>query len=186
MNKHINTIIFSLIMVLMLGLSQRITQCEKTISNLQNEEKIILLQVKDNENVNKKQTKQIDNIDLIMNKYSKQFGVDKNLIKAISIVESGGRHNVTSNSGAIGIMQLTPSTAKNMGVDPYNVDDNIKGATKYLAYLQKKYNGNQDLVIAGYNAGEGNVSKHKGVPSFSRKYVDTVKRHKQNLECMKK
>lgn len=156
------------------------------ILELDYNQKLTLRQVQINELDINKVDKEVNKI---IEKYSLKYGVDKNLVKAISIVESGGKHYKnekqdvkTSPAGAIGIMQLTPQTAKNMNVNPYSLDENIKGATKYLAYLDKKFKGNTDLVISAYNTGEGNVTKHGGVPSYTRGYINKVKKEKAKLD----
>ena len=127
-------------------------------------------------------------IDFIIEKYSQEYNIDKNLIKAISIVESGSKHYKngsqdvkTSIGGAIGIMQLMPQTAKSMGVNPYSLDENIKGAVKYLSYLDKKFNGDLDKIICAYNIGESHVIKY-GIPYGSMRYVNIVKKEKAKLD----
>jgi hypothetical protein len=73
-------------------------------------------------------------------------------------------------------MQLMPGTAASLGVtDSYDAEQNIMGGAKLLKQLLDKYNGDLDLTLAAYNAGEGNVAKYGGVPPFAQVYVDGVK-----------
>ena len=101
-------------------------------------------------------------------KYSEENNIDPLLVFSIIKAESNFKRSATSNSGAIGLMQLMPETAKEMlqimGDDYvikeqlYNPEQNIKIGTKYYAWLFKKYN-NEQLVLAAYNAGTGNVDE---------------------------
>ena len=98
-----------------------------------------------------------------------QWGVNPNLIRAIVSVESAGRLDAVSPKGARGVMQLMPATAERMGVPRHQLFDperNMEAGVRYLAYLNKRYNGNPTLVAAGYNAGEGAVDKYGGVPPY--------------------
>ncbi len=113
----------------------------------------------------------------IINKYSHQYGVDSRLITAIITSESCFKIKARSHKGAVGLMQLMPRTAKRWGIkNRRNPDQNIHGGTRYIAHLLNRFNGNVKLAIAAYNAGEGNVDKHHGIPPFksTRKYVKNV------------
>jgi len=92
----------------------------------------------------------------------KAHGVDENLVRHVMHKETGGlkdRANAVSPAGAIGVMQLMPRTAKELGVrDPYNPEQNIEGGVKYLAQLQRKYQDPRLTAIA-YNWGPGNTDK---------------------------
>ena len=72
-------------------------------------------------------------------------------------------------------MQLMPGTARDLGVDPNNLDQNIEGGMRYLAQMYKKF-GDWTLALAAYNAGPGAVEKHKGVPPFAetQNYVKSI------------
>lgn len=110
-------------------------------------------------------------------KYARLNRVDGNLIKSIITAESCFRTKALSNKGAKGLMQLIPATAKRFGVkNMFNPDQNIKGGSKYLSFLLKRYKGNLKNTIAAYNAGEGAVDKYKGIPPYkeTKNYVKNV------------
>jgi soluble lytic murein transglycosylase-like protein len=99
------------------------------------------------------------------------------LVLAVITVESAGRADAVSRAGAQGLMQLMPDTASRFGVtDSLLPTQNISGGVKYLDWLMKEFNRDPILVLAGYNAGEGSVRKHAGVPPFAetRDYVPKV------------
>ena len=99
------------------------------------------------------------------------------LVLAVISVESAGRTNAVSSAGAQGLMQLMPDTASRFGVnDSMNPSQNIKGGVAYLGWLLNHFGNDPVLALAGYNAGEGNVRRHEGVPPFAetRAYVPKV------------
>lgn len=99
--------------------------------------------------------------DSIFNKASEQYGIDSSLLKGIGGAESGFNAKAKSNAGAEGIMQLMPRTARALGVtDVTNPTQNIMAGTRHLAYLLKKYNGNETLALQAYNGGDGNVDAY--------------------------
>jgi soluble lytic murein transglycosylase-like protein len=97
-------------------------------------------------------------------------------IKAVIHVESRFNPRATSHVGAMGLMQLMPGTARDMGVaEPYDPRQNIFGGTKYLAMLTEKYDGDINQILAGYNAGPGTVDDYGGIPwRATRGYVQDV------------
>ena len=175
---------FILSIILLFTISFKINKLENAIVGLKNNETLILLQLENEENNLKNINAKVVNIDNIIKKYSKIYGVEENLVKAVIKVESGGNQNARSSTGAIGLAQLTPATAKAMGVNPYTPDGNIKGATKYLAYLRDKFDGDTDLMLASYNAGPNAVKKYNGIPPYkeTKIYVEKVKNEKAKLD----
>jgi len=99
------------------------------------------------------------------------------LVLALISVESAGRTDALSSKGAQGLMQLIPATAERFGVSDTSVpEQNIKGGVAYLDWLMREFKGDPILALAGYNAGEGAVRKHGGVPPYAetRAYVPKV------------
>ncbi len=108
---------------------------------------------------------------------SRKFNLDPKLIYSVIAAESGGQDDAISPRGAKGLMQLTDSTATQMGVsDSLDPHQNIVGGAKYLRELLNRYDGDLRLTLAAYNAGPGAVAKYDGVPPFSetREYIDKV------------
>lgn len=104
-------------------------------------------------------------------------GVDIHLARAIIQAESAFNYKARSKAGALGLMQLMPSTAERFGVlDPFDPRQNIQGGVKYLKWLHGYYEGDLNKVVAAYNAGEGAVNRYGGIPPFreTRAYVPKV------------
>lgn len=112
----------------------------------------------------------------LIDKYSQKYNIDKNLVKAVVKQESGFNSKAVSQAGALGLMQLMPSTAKGLGVrNPFDAEQNIAGGTKYLKNLINKYDSVK-LGLAAYNAGSGAVNKYGGVPPYkeTQNYVNKI------------
>lgn len=107
---------------------------------------------------------------------AQKFGVEFELAKAVATAESNMNQDVISKAGAVGVMQLMPSTAKSLGVDPYDEEQNIEGGVKYLRQMLDKFNGNVSHAVAAYNAGPGAVKRYGGVPPYTetQNYVGRV------------
>lgn len=106
------------------------------------------------------------------------YGLSIDLLKAVAWQESNYQPNVVSSAGAIGVMQLMPSTAAYLGVtNPYDAEQNIMGGAKLLAELSERYNGDISLTLAAYNAGAGAVDKYGTVPPFqeTQNFVSKIK-----------
>ena len=114
---------------------------------------------------------------------AKKYNVSESLLKAVARAESNFNANDVSSAGAIGVMQLMPSTAEGLGVsNPYDARQNIMGGAKYIAQKLKEFNGNVRLALAAYNAGSGAVRRAGGVPSYARSYVNKVLSYKEAYE----
>jgi soluble lytic murein transglycosylase-like protein len=118
-------------------------------------------------------------LDHVVRVMARKHNVKEEFVKSIIAAESGFRQEAVSHAGAIGLMQLMPATARDLGVDPSVAEQNVEGGTKYLGWLLYRYRNNRDglqRAIAAYNAGPGNVDKYRGIPPFqeTRKYVTRV------------
>ena len=108
---------------------------------------------------------------------AREFGVEEAVVRAIIHAESAFNPTALSRAGAQGLMQLMPPTARRFGVsDSYDAGQNIRGGVQYLSWLLRRFNGNLTLAAAGYNAGEGAVDRHGGVPPYkeTQYYVQRV------------
>lgn len=108
-----------------------------------------------------------------------RFALDPDLVLAVIAVESNFQPEAVSNRNAQGLMQLIPETAARFSVkDPFDPVENVLGGMRYLRWLLAYFEGDVRLALAGYNAGEGAVDRHGGVPPFSetRAYVERVGR----------
>lgn len=121
---------------------------------------------------------------------AKTYSVEPALIRALIHAESAFNPLAVSRKGAMGLTQLMPATARELGVgNALLAEQNIFGGVKYLAGLLKQYDGNVALATAAYNAGAGAVQKHGGIPPYAetRAYVERVqllhRRYKEMLSA---
>ncbi|MFB6226801.1 MAG: lytic transglycosylase domain-containing protein [bacterium] len=103
----------------------------------------------------------------IVARASEQYAIPEALIYAVIEVESDGDTASESSAGAVGLMQLMPETAEDMGVeDPYDPRQNVFGGTRYLGWLLRRFDGDLDRALGAYNAGPSAVEKHNGIPPY--------------------
>jgi len=108
---------------------------------------------------------------------AKRHGLDPELVLAVVGVESAFRPEAVSSKGAQGLMQLMPRTAASLGVeDAFDPAENLDGGVRHLGALLARYGGDVERALAAYNAGEGAVARHGGIPPFqeTREYVKRV------------
>jgi len=118
-----------------------------------------------------------DGVEKIVREAADRHSVDPALVRAVIETESNWNPRAWSHKGAGGLMQLIPTTAQRYGAsDVFNPQQNIDAGVKHLKWLLERYNGNLDLALAAYNAGEGAVDRAHGVPAFreTRNYVQKV------------
>jgi len=102
--------------------------------------------------------------------------INADLLEAVAWRESRLRHTAVSPKGAIGVMQIMPSTAAALGIDGFDVRQNIEGGATYLRQMLNRYGGNLALALAAYNAGPGAVDRYRGVPPYreTQAYVAAI------------
>ena len=110
--------------------------------------------------------------------YAAVHDVRPDLVRAVIQAESAFNPAATSHKGAMGLMQLMPATAAELGVDdPYDPAQNIRGGVTYLRQLLDQFDGNEELALAAYNAGPGAVTRYGAVPPYreTRDYIKRIK-----------
>jgi soluble lytic murein transglycosylase-like protein len=118
-------------------------------------------------------------VEEIVNRSAADHGVDPLLVKSVIAAESNFNPNAVSRKGAMGLMQLMPATARQLGVsNAFDVQQNIEAGVRYLRYLKTRFS-DERLVLAAYNAGEGAVKKHGWIPPYPETidYVHKVERN---------
>lgn len=113
----------------------------------------------------------------LIESHSRRQRLDAGLVRAVVQVESGYNPYARSRKGAMGLMQLMPTTARHLRVgDPYDPDENLRGGTEYLRAMLDRFAGRLDLALAGYNAGPEAVERYGGIPPYqeTRGYVESV------------
>ena len=116
-------------------------------------------------------------VDLIIDRTAREHGVSRHLIRAIIETESEFDPLAVSSRGACGLMQLMPGTVRRFGVDDcFDIRENVTAGTRFLKALLVRYQGSISLSVAAYNAGEGAVARHRGIPPYpeTRAYVRRV------------
>ncbi|MCM3880473.1 MAG: lytic transglycosylase domain-containing protein [Vicinamibacterales bacterium] len=125
--------------------------------------------------------------DPLIRQHASLQGVRADLVRAVIQVESAFNPRALSPKGAMGLMQLMPATAAQFGViDPFNPAENIRAGVKYLRMLLDKYNDNEQLALAAYNAGPGAVDKYGSkIPPYkeTRNYVQRITNLKGNTSA---
>jgi soluble lytic murein transglycosylase-like protein len=118
-----------------------------------------------------------EQIDRLIFEAGEREGVDPRFIHAVIWQESRYVADAQSHAGAVGLMQLMPAAAERFGCeDRTDPASNIAAGTKYLSWLLKRFSGDVELALAGYNAGEGAVAKYDGIPPYNetRNYVKII------------
>ncbi|MFC1891849.1 lytic transglycosylase domain-containing protein, partial [Thermodesulfobacteriota bacterium] len=123
-------------------------------------------------------------IEDIIEKASSEYDVDPDLTKAVVKAESDFNPACTSTKGAMGLMQLMPATARELGVrNPYNPGENVYAGTRYLKQLLDRYDGDVNVALSAYNWGMGNVERNPGkLPQETRTYISRVNRYYQEAK----
>ena len=116
-------------------------------------------------------------VQALISKVAVEQGLDERLLKAVVQAESDFNPDEVSHTGAMGLMQLMPDTARELGVvDPFNPYQNLTGGSKYLKQMLTRFNGDTSLALAAYNAGPGAVKRAGGIPNIAetKNYVSKI------------
>lgn len=115
---------------------------------------------------------------------AKEIGVEPAIALSIARAESNFNQNARSRGGHIGVFQLSAHTAKTMGLDPYNLDDNIKGGISYYKNMYDKL-GSMELAVAAYNTGLGAVKRNNNkVPERAKPFVNKIMTNYRHYKTM--
>lgn len=123
----------------------------------------------------------------LINRIAEREGMDPYLVHAVVAAESAYDPAAISSAGAVGLMQLMPATAERFGLDRtqrHHPEGNLQAGIRYLQFLERRFEGDLELMLAAYNAGEGAVLKHgRRIPPYreTQNYVVRVQRHLQRL-----
>lgn len=122
-------------------------------------------------------------LEQMIERQSSQLGVNSDLVRAVVRQESGGNPRAVSRAGAVGLMQLMPDTARQLGVDPYDPEENLQGGIRYLRDMASQFQS-VDQALAAYNAGPGAVRRYGGTPPYqeTQNYVQSIRRMLRNQE----
>ena len=118
-----------------------------------------------------------EKIEQMIREVSARYRVDPALVRAVMQTESNWNSSAVSRKGALGLMQLVPGTAQQLGVNnAFDPKQNLDGGVRYLHTLLERYNGDLDKALAAYNAGPGAVDRAGGIPRYreTRNYVQKV------------
>lgn len=133
-----------------------------------------------------------NDFDSIIDIYANKYGIDKDLVHAVIQVESDYDHLAISKKGAMGLMQLHPITANELGVgNPFDVESNLEGGIRYLREMLDRY-GDLRKALAAYNAGPEAVNKYNGIPPYKetqnyvRKVLSTYKKEPSRSKTLYK
>lgn len=110
-----------------------------------------------------------DALERAITRFSAEAGLPPGLVRAVVWAESDFQQGAISPKGAIGLMQLMPETAAELGVDPRDSEQNLQGGTAYLRQMLDRFDGDPEQLLkalAAYNAGPGQVARHGGIPPF--------------------
>lgn len=124
-------------------------------------------------------------LDPVIEKAAQKYRIDPDLIRSVIKTESNFDSQATSPKGAMGLMQLMPQTARDLGIkNAYDPEENVMGGTKYLKTLLDRYDGNVDLALAAYNWGMGNLEKNPHrLPRETSNYIARVNSHYKNFRA---
>jgi soluble lytic murein transglycosylase len=120
----------------------------------------------------------MDKVAALVKRYAARYDLEEALVRAVIKVESNYDPAAVSSKGAQGLMQLIPETARDMEVaDPFDMEENIRGGSRYLRLMLDLFEGNLDLALAAYNAGPSAVQRCGGIPPYDEtlQYVERVK-----------